>query len=119
MYEQPRNRTDPWIIHILGEDYRDIHEVSLGTWAGGIPYVLVAEQENACDPARPEGNPPTHPGVACRITLFQWVGEKLRSTVLSTHNQAILPWQGGLLMADANHGAYGASTSVHLRLILP
>ena len=26
---------------------------------------------------------------------------------------------GGLLMADANHGAYGGSRAIHLRLILP
>jgi hypothetical protein len=36
-----------------------------------------------------------------------------------TQNQVVLPWRGGLLMADANHGAYGASRAVHLRLILP
>ena len=46
----------------------------------------------------------------------------LKSTVLtreSTHNQAIMPYQGGLLMADANHGAYGGSRDVHVRLIMP
>lgn len=37
----------------------------------------------------------------------------------SMQNQAVLPWRGGLLMADANHGAYGAARDVHLRLILP
>jgi hypothetical protein len=37
----------------------------------------------------------------------------------STQNQAVLPWRGGLLMADANHGAYGGARDVHLRLILP
>ena len=121
-YEQPQNPADPWTVHKIGADYRDVHEVSLGTWNGNIPYVLIAEQENACDPAMPEGNPPTHPGIPCRITLFQWIDGEPRSTVLakdSTHNQAILPWHGGLLMADANHGAYGASTAVHLRLIMP
>lgn len=121
-YEQPRNPAEPWISHNIGKDYRDIHEVSLGTWNGDIPYILVAEQENACDPARPEGNPPSHPGIPCRMTLFQWTGGELRSTVLtrdSTHNQAIIPWRGGLLMADANHGAYGGSKAIHLRLIMP
>jgi len=109
-------------MHKIGEDYRDIHEVSLGAWNGNTPYVLVAEQENACDPATPEGNPPSHAGIPCRITLFQWIKGEARSTVLardSTHNQAILPWHGGLLMADANHGAYGASRAIHLRLIKP
>lgn len=94
----------------------------MGTWNDATPYVLIAEQENACDPAKPEGNPPTHPGVPCRITLFQWTSGALQSTVLtreSTHNQAIMPYQGGLLMADANHGAYGGSRDVHVRLIMP
>src|SRR6185437_4263980 len=115
-YEQPATPTDPWIPHNIGADYRDIHEISVGTWNGDTPYVLVAEQENACDPAMPEGNPPTHPGIPCRITLFQWTGADMRSKILthdSTHNQAIVPWRGGLLMADANHGAYGGSRAVH------
>jgi len=109
-------------FHNIGPDYRDIHEVSMGTWNDGTPYLLIAEQENACPPAMPEGNPPTHPGIPCRISLFQWTDGELRPTVLthdSTHNQALVPWHGGLLMADANHGAYGGSTAVHLRLIMP
>lgn len=121
-YEQPKDPTEPWIAHQIGEDYRDIHEVSMGIWNDDTPYVLIAEQENACDPAKPEGNPPTHPGIPCRITLFQWAAGAVQSTVLtqdSTHNQAIMPYQGGLLMADANHGAYGGSRDVHVRLIMP
>jgi hypothetical protein len=121
-YEQPENPADPWIAHQLGPSYRDIHEITIGQWDGGVPYVLVAEQEQACDPARPESNPPTHPGTPCRISMFQWINGKPRESVLadaSTQNQAVLPWRGGLLMADANHGVYGASRDVHLRLILP
>jgi len=121
-YEQPPDPSDPWIAHQLGPSYRDIHEISIGEWDGGTPYVLVAEQEQACDPARPESNPPTHPGTPCRISMFQWIRGAPYESVLadaSTQNQAVLPWRGGLLMADANHGAYGASRDVHLRLILP
>jgi hypothetical protein len=121
-YEQPANPAEPWIAHELGASYRDVHEISVGEWDGGIAYVLVAEQEQACEPARPESNPPTHPGTPCRISMFQWIGGAPHESVLadtSTQNQAILPWHGGLLMADANHGAYGASRDVHLRLILP
>jgi hypothetical protein len=121
-YEQPADPEDPWIAHELGPSYRDVHEINLGHWNGGIPYVLVAEQEQACDPARPESNPPTHPGTPCRITMFQWINGQPREAVLadtSTQNQAVLSWRGGLLMADANHGAYGASRDIHLRLILP
>jgi hypothetical protein len=122
VYEQPPNPDDPWIAHELGPSYRDVHEISIGEWNGGIAYVLVAEQEQACDPARPENTPPTHPGTPCRISMFQWIQGTPHESVLkdtSTQNQALLPWKGGLLMADANHGAYGASRDVHLRLILP
>lgn len=121
-YEQPSDPFAPWIAHPLGPSYRDVHEITIGRWNGGTPYVLVAEQEQACDPARPENNPPTHPGIPCRISMFQWIHGEPREVVLadtSTQNQAVIPWRGGLLMADANHGGYGASKDVHLRLILP
>jgi hypothetical protein len=121
-YEQPADPTAPWIPHGMGASYRDVHELSLGEWRAAVPYVLVAEQEQACDPARPEGQPPSHPGVPCRITIFQWLDGAPRKTVLAltgTHNQALLPWRGGLLMADSNHGVYGASKAIHLRVIAP
>jgi len=121
-YEQPDDPEDPWTPHRLATSYRDIHEINFGSWNGGTPYILVAEQEQACDPARPAGNPPDHPGIPCRITMFQWENGEPKERVLAdtgTQNQAILPWRGGLLMADANHGAYGAARDVHLRLILP
>jgi hypothetical protein len=121
-YEQPDDPQDPWIAHRIGSSYRDVHEINLGYWNGGVPYVLVAEQEQACDPARPESNPPDHPGTPCRITMFQWNGGQAKEAVLAdtgTQNQVVLPWRGGLLMADANHGAYGASRAIHVRLILP
>ena len=54
--------------------------------------------------------------------MFQWEQGRPVEKVLSdtgTQNQVVLPWRGGLLMADANHGAYGASRAIHLRLILP
>lgn len=122
LFEQPADPQEPWIPHQLGSSYRDIHEITLGAWNDGTPYILVAEQEQACDPARPESNPPTHPGTPCRISMFQWIQGKPKETVLadtSTQNQVVLPWRGGLLMADANHGAYGASRDVHLRVIVP
>lgn len=121
-YEQPAAPAAPWIAHGMGASYRDVHEISLGQWRGGVPYVLVAEQEQACDPARPEGQPPSHSGVPCRITLFQWLDGAPQKAVLAlsgTHNQALLPWDGGLLMADSNHGAYGASKAIHVRVIMP
>jgi hypothetical protein len=106
----------------MGASYRDVHEISLGQWHDGVPYVLVAEQEQACDPARPEGRAPSHPGVPCRIAMFQWIDGAAQKTVLAwqgTHNQAVLPWEGGLLMTDSNHGVYGASKAIHVRVIMP
>jgi hypothetical protein len=121
-YEQPNDPETPWIAHSLGSDYRDVHEITVGEWHGGTRYVLVAEEEQACAPAMPNGKPPDHPGIPCRIAMFQWIKGGPQATVLantSTQNQAVLPWNGGLLMADANHGVYGASTDVHVRLIMP
>ncbi|MDB6087422.1 MAG: repeat protein [Gammaproteobacteria bacterium] len=121
-YEQPDDPGAAWIAHDVASSYRDVHEINLGDWQDGTPYFLVAEQEQACDPARPEGRPPTHPGIPCRIAMFQWTHGELRETVLanaSTQNQAILPWHGGLLMADANHGVYGGSRAIHVRVIMP
>ena len=121
-YSQPVDPGMPWVAHGMGASYRDVHELSLGVWGDGVPYVLAAEQEQACDPARPEGRPPSHPGVPCRIALFEWRNGAVRKSVLaetSTHNQALLPWHGGLLMADSNHGVYGADKAIHLRLIRP
>jgi hypothetical protein len=54
--------------------------------------------------------------------VFQWIDGAPQKTVLAwqgTHNQALLPWEGGLLMADSNHGAYGASKAIHVRVIMP
>ena len=54
--------------------------------------------------------------------MFQWEQGRPVESVLSdtgTQNQVLLPWRTGLLMADANHGAYGASRAIHVRLILP
>ncbi len=121
-YEQPANPDEPWIAHPVAADFRDIHEINIGRWRGNTPYFLVAEQEQACKPARPEGRPPSHPRTSCRIAMFQWTHGKLRKTILartSTHNQSVIPWRDGLLMADANHGVYGASKAIHLRVIKP
>jgi len=121
-YEQPADPATPWVAHGIGASYRDVHELSLGEWHAGVPYVLVAEQEQACNPARPEGRSPSHPGIPCRISIFQWINGAAQKTVLAetgTHNQSLLPWRGGLLMADSNHGVYGASKDIHVRVIMP
>jgi hypothetical protein len=54
--------------------------------------------------------------------MFQWIDGAPKKAVLAwtgTHNQALLPWRGGLLMADSNHGVYGSSKAIHVRVITP
>jgi hypothetical protein len=54
--------------------------------------------------------------------MFQWTNGALQENVLaqaSTQNQALLPWRGGLLLVDANHGVYGGSRAIHVRVIMP
>jgi hypothetical protein len=117
-YYPGANPSDRWNILDLDNTYRDVHEINTGVWSGGIPYVIAAEQEQACPPA---GNPPHH-RTPCRIAMFQYVNRKWQQTVLSetsTHNQSVIPWRGGLLMVDANHGVYGADPAIHLRVIKP
>jgi hypothetical protein len=121
-YEQPADPDQPWIAHSVAPDYRDVHEITIGTWNGATPYLLVAEQEQACKPASPEGRPPTHPALPCRIALFQWQQGRWNGKILaraSTQNQAVIAWQHGLMMADANHGVYGGSRAIHVRVIAP
>ena len=105
----------------LDNTYRDVHEINTGIWNGGVPYIIVAEEEQACPPAKPDGHPPDHQ-TPCRIAMFQYIGGAWRQTVLSqtsTHNQSVVPWGNGLLMADANHGYFGADRSIHIRVIQP
>jgi len=122
LYRQPEDPYGRWPARTIGSGYRDVHEINLGRWNGDVAYLSVAEQEQACRPARPEGRPPDHPGEPCRLTMFQWLHGALRRRVLaatSMQNQSVVLWDGRLLMADANHGAYGASRSIHLRVIEP
>jgi hypothetical protein len=111
----------PWTMVVLDNTYRDVHKISTGIWHGGVPYIIIAEEEQACPPARPDGHPPDHQ-TPCRIAMFQYIDGVWRQTVLSqasTHNQSVIPWGNGLLMADANHGFFGADRSIHIRVIQP
>jgi hypothetical protein len=111
----------PWIMDSLDATYRDVHEISTGTWDNGVAYVIVAEQEQACPPAMPNGNPPDH-STPCRIGMFQYLDGAWQQTVLSessTQNQSVIPYADGLLMAAANHGFYGADPTIYLWSIQP
>jgi len=111
----------PWNMVPLDSTYRAVHEINTGTWNGNIPYVIAAEQEQACPPTKPAGNPPEHQG-PCRIAIFQYVNGTWKQTVLSktsTQNQWVIHWESGLLMADSNHGVYEADQSIHVRVIRP
>jgi hypothetical protein len=111
----------PWNTVDLDSTYRDVHAINTGTWNGGIPYALAAEQEQACPPATPAGNPPSHQ-TPCRIAIFQYVNRTWKQTVLSqtsTQNQSVIAWGNGLLMADANHGVFEGDRAIHTRVIQP
>jgi hypothetical protein len=88
---------------------------------GEVPYIIVAEEEQACPPPSPTVIRPTARHLAasrCSSTS----GGARRQTVLSqtsTHNQSVIPWGNGLLDADANHGYFGADRSIHVRVIQP
>jgi hypothetical protein len=76
------NPSSPWNMVDLDSTYRSVHQISTGTWNGGTPYTIVAEEEQACPPAMPNGHPPNHQ-TPCRIAIFQYVNGTWQQTVLS------------------------------------
>jgi len=115
------NTASPWNMVELDNTYRDVHEINTGTWNNGIPYVIAAEQEQACPPSMPNGSPPDHQS-PCRIGMFQYINGAWQQTVLSqtsTQNQYVIPYGNGLLMTGANHGFYGGDPTVYLWVIQP
>jgi hypothetical protein len=112
------NPLNLWNYSNLDTTYSSVHQISTGTWNDGAPYVIAAEEEQACQPYGSSSARET----PCRIAMFQYVDSSWQQTVLlqtSTHNQSVLPWGIGLFMADSNHGVFGADRSVHARVIQP
>ena len=90
----------------MDSTYRAVHEISSGSFGAG-PYFIAAEEEQACI----SGQPDYHASIGCRVTMFQFSGDKTQQTALDpqfrgTQNQSVIPWQGGILVVGANHQVY-------------
>jgi FG-GAP-like repeat len=99
--------TLPWTAHPIDSSYRAVHAVNGGVF-NGVPYFIVGEQEQAGGTSQ---IPATHPGIPSRVTMFTYNGSTfvpaLQLSNRGTHNQAVMPYKGGLLVVGANHGLYG------------
>jgi FG-GAP-like repeat len=106
---QNSDPTQPWNAATIDSSYRAVHQLSVGTFDGS-PYVLAAEQEQACIGGI-NGNYAYHADLPCRVEIFKYKGGTFEPLVLlttqGTHNQSVIPYNGGLLIVGANHGLYG------------
>jgi FG-GAP-like repeat len=106
-FTQNSDPTQPWNVTTIDSSYRAVHQLSVGTFDGS-PYLLAAEQEQACI----AGTHTTyHADIPCRVEIFKYGSGTFEPLVLlttqGTHNQSVIPYNGGLLIVGANHGAYG------------
>jgi len=105
-YEPHANPHLPWALHIVDSTYSFVHQINTGDFYG-TPYFIVGEIEQACGTPEIEGY---HPGIPCRVTMFL-LGHGSFSPFLiydqGTHNQSVIPYNGGLLVVGANHDVYG------------
>jgi hypothetical protein len=96
-----------WNAITIDPSYRAVHELSVGTFED-TPYVLAAEQEQACIAGI---NDSYHADIPCRVQIFKYQSGTFEPFVLlSTHgtqNQSVIPYKGGLLIVGANHGVFG------------
>jgi len=105
-YEPHANPHTPWISHIVDSTYRDVHQINTGDFYG-TPYFIVGEIEQACGTPEIEGD---HPGLPCRVTMFLFGHGSFSPFLIydqGTHNQSVVPYNGGLLVVGANHDVYG------------
>jgi hypothetical protein len=106
-FTQNSDPTQPWNATTIDSSYRAVHQLSVGTFDGS-PYVLAAEQEQACIATI---NDAYHADIPCRVEMFKYQGGSFEPLVLlttqGTHNQSVIPYNGGLLIVGANHGGFG------------
>jgi hypothetical protein len=106
-YEQPRDPTQTWFAHSVGSTFRAVHQINTGK-LNGVPYFIVAEQEQACGTPRLPGQ---HAGIPCRVTMFRLNNDLFTPFTIyehGSHNQSVISYDGGLLVVGANHGYYGS-----------
>jgi hypothetical protein len=91
---QNSDATQPWNAITIDPSYRAVHKLSVGTY-DGRPYVLVAEQEQAC---RAGINASYHADIPCRVEIFKYQSGKFEPLVLlgtqGTQNQSVIPYIG-------------------------
>ena len=106
-FTQKSDPTQPWNATTIDPSYRAVHQLGVGTFYGS-PYVLAAEQEQACTDGI---NDSYHADIPCRVEIFKYQRETFEPLVLlstqGTQNQSVIPYNGGLLIVGANHGLYG------------
>jgi hypothetical protein len=105
-YEPPANPTQTWLSHSVDSTYRAVHQIDTGNF-NGIPYIIVAEQEQACGTP---GIAAEHLGIPCRVTLFQFKNGSFNPFSIyeqGTQNQSVISYDGGLLVVGGNHGYFG------------
>ncbi len=116
---QKSDPTQPWNATTIDSSYRAVHHLSVGTFDGS-PYVLAAEQEQACIAGI---NDAYHADIPCRVEIFKYKSGTFEPLVLlttqGTHNQSVIPYHGGLLIVGANHGIYGGYPALQGWIVSP
>ncbi|MBV8362740.1 MAG: VCBS repeat-containing protein, partial [Deltaproteobacteria bacterium] len=86
-FTQNSDPTQPWSVTTIDSSYRAVHQISVGMFDGN-PYILAAEQEQACI----NGTKDNHPDLPCRVEIFKYNGGTfeplVRLTTHGTHNQS-------------------------------
>jgi hypothetical protein len=106
-YSAGANPQAQWTAHPLDATYRAVHAINSDAF-NGMPYFIVAEQEQA-------GGTPTfpaeHPGIPSRVVMFTYSGgvfnPALELSTQGTRNQSIVSYNGNLLVVGVNHGLLG------------
>jgi hypothetical protein len=118
-FTQNSDPTQPWNAITIDASYRAVHQLSMGSFDGS-PYILAAEQEQACIPGI---NSSYHPDIPCRVEIFKYQGGTFEPLVLlgtqGTQNQSVIPYNNGLLVVGANHGSFGGYPALQGWLVSP
>jgi hypothetical protein len=92
-FAQNSDPRQPWNAIAIDPSYRAVHELSVGTFDGS-PYILAAEQEQACR----TGYASYHADIPCRVEIFKYQSGKFEPLVLlgrqGTQNQSAIPYMG-------------------------
>ena len=110
-YDPGTNPYAQWAQHTIDGTYLDVHQIT-GSTLGGIPFIIVAEQEQASYVCNSKWYN-DHPAInGCRVTIFPWTGTGFGTPTLvanlGTQNQQVLAVGDMVWMVGANHDYYAA-----------